>query len=113
MTDRNEYIAGLRQFADWLEQNPEIPAADPQRLLLPLHTNPAVEAFAAEHDLKVTVDDEGNASCSLQFGLLTYHVYGYVDFKQHCADLDAKRARRWAEANGMTISSADTEAATS
>ncbi|MGW7053066.1 hypothetical protein [Streptomyces sp. NPDC054887] len=111
MTDRTEYIAGLRQFADWLEQNPEIPVSR-QRLLLALQTNPAVEAFAAEHGLTVTFDGEGNAFCSLQFGLIQYYAYGYADFKQHCADLDAKRARKWAETNGLAFVPADSKAVT-
>jgi hypothetical protein len=103
MSDRTEYIAGLRAFADWLESNPDVREPQEQRLLLSLSTNPAVEAFAAEHGLDVTIDDDGNASCELTFGSITYHAYGYRDFAEHCAATDEKRARAWAEKNGVAL----------
>ena len=101
-TARDEYIAGLRAFTDFLEQNPGVePQA--QRLLLALTTNAAAEQFAAEHGLTVEYDDEGNASCDLKFGPVVYHAYGYVDFAEHCEQNTERRARRWAEAKGLAI----------
>lgn len=107
MADRTEYIAGLRKFADWLESNPNVPESWGERLLLALHTNTAVEEFATAHGLRVAYDDEGNASCDMVFGPITYHVYGYVDFDEHCARNDERKARRWAAKQGMVIRPAD------
>ncbi|MGW3594951.1 hypothetical protein [Streptomyces sp. NPDC005167] len=103
MNDRDQYIAGLREFADWLEQHPTVAAPNAQRLLLPLSTNPKVEAFAAEHGLTVDTDDEGNMSVELQFGPISYHVYGYANFAEHCAKDNERRARQWAEAQGLEL----------
>lgn len=103
MTDRTEYIAGLRAFADWLENNPEVREPQAERLLLALSTNPAVEEFAAEHGLEVTIDAEGNASCDLLFGSITYHAYGYEDFAEYYAKSQERQARTWAEKNGVAL----------
>ena len=103
MTNRDEYISGLRQLADWLEQHPDVEEPQSQRLLLSLLTNPAVEEFAAEHGLTVGYDGEGNASCDLTFGPIVYHAYGYVDFAEHCKAANERNARSWAEKNGLDI----------
>ena len=99
---RDEFTAGLRAFADFLEQNPSVETQS-QRLLLALTTNEATEAFAAEHDLTVVYDGEGNASCDLKFGPIVYHVYGYRDFAEHCEKNNEQRARSWAESKGLAI----------
>ncbi|MFD6874496.1 MULTISPECIES: hypothetical protein [unclassified Streptomyces] len=104
--DRILLIAGLRALACWLETTPQAPSPGNQRMLLPLHVNSAVEAFAAEHGLTVTHDDEGNASADMRFGPLSYHVYGYRDFDEHCENADARTARRWAARNGLRITEA-------
>lgn len=98
-----EFTTGLRAFADWLDAHPETKAPGDQRFLLALHTNPAVEQFAAEQGLTVAYDDEGNASCALTFGPITYYAYGYVDFAAHCDKSDERTARKWAGRKGMTI----------
>ncbi|WP_145503208.1 hypothetical protein [Streptomyces sp. CFMR 7] len=103
MNDRTEYIAGIRAFADWLENNPTVPSPGDQRLLLALSTNSAVEEFAAQHNLAVVTDDEGNMSAELTFGSIAYHAYGYVDFGQHVAAMNERRARKWAEEQGLEI----------
>lgn len=100
--ERAQYVAGLRGLADWLECS-AAPVPTSQRLLLPLHSNPAVEAFAAEHDLEVVYDREGNASADLRFGQITYHAYGYVDFAEHCERSNERQARAWADQNGLVL----------
>lgn len=103
MTDRNEYIAGLREFADWLEKNPAVETPYGERFLLALTTNPAVEAFATKHGLTVDTDDDGNTSADLHFGPIRYHAYGYADFTAYTAEWDEKRARRWVEKQGLEL----------
>lgn len=103
MSERDAYIDGLRDLAEWLEKNPTVTVPSSDKLLLPLHTNEAVEQFAAEHGVTFAIDENGNASLDFDFGPITYHAYGYADFKQYCADHDERRAREWADGNGMTI----------
>lgn len=107
--ERAQYVAGLRGLADWLECS-AAPIPTGHRLLLPLHSNPAVEAFAAEHDLEVVYDREGNASADLRFGQIAYHVFGYVDFGKHCERAEERQARAWADRNGLVLRSAGEEA---
>ncbi|MGW1498953.1 hypothetical protein ACWCQW_10335 [Streptomyces mirabilis] len=102
-SERDEYIAGLRQFADWLEQHPDVEAPTVDRMLLPLNTNSAVEEFAAAHELAVTVDSSGNAEAVLHFGPVKYVAYGYADFKAFCEKRAEEQARRWAETNSMDL----------
>jgi hypothetical protein len=108
---RAAFIAGTRKFADWLEANPQFTAPLDSRFLLALHTNPAVEEFAAEHGLTVAYDDEGNASADLHFGPVVYHAYGYVDFIAHCERNHERQARRWAENKGLALVPQQTTAA--
>ncbi|WP_086710280.1 hypothetical protein [Streptomyces antimycoticus] len=105
--NRAAFVAGLRALADFLEATPSVPEADGQRLLLPLHTNPAVEAFAAEHNLTVEYNAEGNASADLVFGPVVYHAYGYVDFIEHCERSNERNAREWAARKGLEIRPAE------
>jgi hypothetical protein len=95
-----QVVAGLRAFAEFLEQHPQVPVST-QRVQLPLTTNDAVTAFAAEHGLTVNYDDEGNGSCNILFGLITLHAYGYADFAKHCEKNDERNARKWAKNNGL------------
>lgn len=107
------HIDALRALADWLEANPAAPVASiGQQFTVPLHTNSAVEAFAAEHNVEVQYDDEGNAEASVRFGPVVYRAYGYVDFKEHCERSDENRARRWAARKGMEIRPVGAEAVT-
>ncbi|WP_405883555.1 hypothetical protein OG747_36260 [Streptomyces sp. NBC_01384] len=108
---RTEYIAGLREFADWLEQNPQIEAPTNSRMLLPLTTNPAVEEFANIHGLTVEVDSDGNASADLKFGPIVYLAYGYADFQEFVKQNNEKQARDWADKNDMVIQPRDGGAA--
>ncbi|MER6350564.1 hypothetical protein ABT186_01605 [Streptomyces sp. NPDC001634] len=101
--NRDEYIAGLRELADWLEQHPEYGTPVTSQMLLPLTTNSAVEDFAAAHGLTVEVDDDGNASTDIKFGPISYHAYGYADFNKHVKQLNERRARTWAAKNDMVI----------
>ncbi|MFE9432914.1 hypothetical protein [Streptomyces sp. NPDC006640] len=100
---RDAYIAGLREFADFLEQHPAVRSPDSAYMLLPLTTNAAVDEFAATHDLAPVTDAEGNRSAELTFGPIVYHAYGYVDFAEHVKQGQEKQARTWAEENGMVI----------
>jgi hypothetical protein len=109
-TDRNpraEAIEGLRDLAAFLEANPSVPTFGAQQVLLPLSSNQEVENFAAEHQLTVKYDEEGNASADLKFGPITYHTYGYVDFQEHLKRRAEKSARSWAERNGLELRPAE------
>lgn len=100
---RAAYVAGLRDFADFLESTDvEVPRTQ-RTLLLSLSLNSAVEAFAAKHGLTVGYDAEGNASADLVFGPVVYHAYGYVDFAEHCDRNNERTARTWAELHGLEI----------
>lgn len=101
--DRDTYIAGLRDLADWLEKHPDVELPTTDRLLLPLTTNPALEEFASAHGLTVEVDEDGNASANLKFGPITFHAYGYANFQEHVKQLNERQARSWADKNGMVI----------
>jgi hypothetical protein len=105
---RAAYIQSLRELAGWLADNPSapIPSASNQQMSMPVMTNEAVEAFATEHHLPVAFDDDGNASCDVRFGPIAFHVYGYVDFTAHLAQMNERRAREWAEQQGLVIQSA-------
>ncbi|MCX5138375.1 hypothetical protein [Streptomyces sp. NBC_00338] len=103
MTDRTEYIAGLRELANWLEINPTGPFPSDNRLLVPLVTNDAVAAFATEYGASVTTNKDDNTSAELRFGSLTYYAYGYADFTDHLAKQNEKQARAWAEKQGLEL----------
>ncbi|MFZ3592246.1 hypothetical protein [Streptomyces sp. BH104] len=103
MTDRNEYIRGLRQLADWLESNESAPTPYVADVLLPLNSNQAVEEYAASHVLGVRYDSAGNARAVVSFGPIEYHAYGYADWDRHIAEHSEQQARTWANANDMTI----------
>lgn len=109
-SDRDAFVQGLRDLANWLTAHPTAPAPYGQRLLMPLSTNEAVAEFAAAHGLTVEHDAEGNASADLTFGPITYHVYGYLDFAAHYERIDERRARAWADRTGATITPANSEA---
>ncbi|MGW3321077.1 hypothetical protein [Streptomyces virginiae] len=93
---------GLRELADWLDANPDVPL-QATRILLALSTNPAVAEFAAQHGWPVTRDGEGNASAERTFGPITFHAYGYVDFAAHYAASSERQARKWAAEQGLEI----------
>ncbi|QQC89869.1 hypothetical protein [Streptomyces alfalfae] len=109
---RREFIAGLRALADFLEATPSVPcSSSEERLLLPLHTNTAVQEFAAAHGLTVEYDEDGNAQINLPFGPITYNVYGYADFDAHYARRQEKQARTWAADHGLALFPAEGGAA--
>ena len=101
--DRDEYIAGLRELADWLEANPETSVPTDGEILLPLMTNEAVETHAVAAGLEVRYNSEGNASAIAKFGVITYRAYGYTDWDEHYAQHQEKTARTWADKNDMVI----------
>ncbi len=103
MERRAEFIAGVRALAAWLEVNPQVPAPGDRRFLLALLTNGAVEAFAAEHGLRVCYDEEGNASCRVIFGPVCYRAYGYVDFQAHCERSEKRDAEQYATRHGLQL----------
>jgi hypothetical protein len=100
---RTEYIAGLRELANWLKQNPGIDVPSSADILLPLTKNDVVEAQAAAASLDVRYDSGGNASATIEFGPIIYRAYGYADWDQHYAQQKEKRARDWANENDMVI----------
>jgi hypothetical protein len=107
--EKQSRIDGLRGLADWLESSPTVPVPNygPERFVVPLHTNQAVEAFAAEHGMTVEYDDEGNARVTVAFGPVQYEAYGYVDFLQHCERSAERNARSWAERKGLELRPAE------
>lgn len=100
---RDTYIASLREFADWLEQHPDVKTPSSNRFLLPMTTNPPVAEFAAEHGLTVEVDSNGNTEAVLNFGSIKYVAYGYADFNEFCKQNSENQARSWANENGMVL----------
>src|SRR4051812_28440524 len=97
------FATGLYDLADWLTEH-DIPLlGSTERILYPLHTNAAVEDFAARAGLSVVYDDEGNASATATFGPVCFHVYGYADraatFRRH----DERQARQFAAENGLEL----------
>ncbi|MFE5368103.1 hypothetical protein [Streptomyces mirabilis] len=101
--NRTEYIAGLRQLADWLEQHPDADVPYVADIAVPLFSNEAVEAFAAGNGLEVRIDSDGNASATVPFGRLVYRVYGYANWDAWKIHHDEKTARNWADKNDMVI----------
>lgn len=101
--DRTEYIAGLRELADWLARNPETSVPTVADILHPLMTNEAVEAHAASNGLEVRYDSDGNASADSKFGPIVFRAYGYADWGQHLAKSQEQSARTWADKNDMVI----------
>lgn len=106
-TAREAFVTGLRQMADWLAVNPQVPTFERQTFLLPLHTNDAVVELAASLSLEVDYDHRGNASVKLHFGPVQFQAYGYVDFDATRAAIEERDARAWADKNGMQITVAD------
>lgn len=102
-TDRAQFTAGLRQFADFLDAHEQYPTPSDQRILLSLLTNDAVTEFAQQHGLNTAADGEGNLSVDLCFGPIVYHAYGYVDFAAHQAAHNERQARNWADRNGLEL----------
>lgn len=103
MTDRNEYIRGLRELADWLEQNPEVAVPYVKAIAVPLSTNARVADFALAAGVEIVTDDDGNTEARVCFGSLTYYGYGYADFSATVAKSSEENARTWADKNNMTI----------
>lgn len=100
---RDEYIAGLRELADWLEQHPGVEVPYVKDISVPLASNPRVAEFAAAAGVDVQTDKAGNTSARIEFGSLTYYAYGYADWNQHLADHYEGLARNWADKHGMVI----------
>jgi len=102
--ERDAYIAGLRELADWLEQHPDV--AFPRystAINVPLHDNARVEEFASAAGIEVEVDEAGDTSADIKFGPVVYHAYGYADWDRHIADHTENQARTWADKHDMVI----------
>lgn len=107
---RAAYVDGLRAFADFLESTEVAVPSAGQQMLLPVHTNDAVEAFAAEHGLTVQTSEDGaKKSAVFTFGPIEYKVYGYRNFAEHCDQTDEATAHRWAARHGVELPSAAAE----
>lgn len=109
--DRSEYIAGLRQLADWLEQCPGVAVPYVKDISVPLNSNPGVAEFAAAAGVDIETDDVGNTQATIQFGPLKYYGYGYADWDNHLAEHYENQARAWADKNDMVIQPRDGGAA--
>lgn len=102
---RDAFVDGMREFADFVDSHPDVQTPHRQKLLLALHTNDAVLAFAARFGRAkdVRIDNDGNASFDLSFGPVVYHAYGYLDFTDHCKRQAESRARDWAAEHNMAL----------
>lgn len=108
--EQRAFVDGLVELAGWLETRPDAVPVYSNRILLALHTNGAVEDFAARHGFEVAYSDpEGNASANIQFGAITFHVYGYFDWDEHCERAERRDAEAYAAKHGMTLVPADTD----
>ena len=103
--ERDAFVDGLRQFADFLDSHPDVETPRDEKFLLALHTIDAVVSFAARFDRadEVQIDADGNASFELAFGPIVYHAYGYADFDDFCNRLYESRARDWAAKHNMAL----------
>jgi hypothetical protein len=102
--NRADYINGLRNLADWLEQNPSVPVPEyADRILVPLMTNADVEQVAEAASLTVECDKDGNAAATFDLGPIEYRLYGYADWDTWRVKHAENTARDWAAKNGMTI----------
>ena len=106
-TARDDYIASLRQLADWLEQHPGVAVPYTKQISVPLNSNPRVAEFAAAAGVDVETDSEGNTQASIKLGVLTYYGYGYADWDRHLAEHYENQARAWADKHGMSIEPRD------
>lgn len=95
------FATGLYDLADWLTEH-DIPVYDKQ-ILHSLHSNAAVEEFAAGLGLTVIYDAEGNASTTIDFGPVSFQAYGFVDFATTRRRLDEREARRFAADHGLEL----------
>jgi hypothetical protein len=105
------YITGIREYASWLADHPDVEPPHDERILHPVHTNHAVTQFAAAHGLTelITFDIEGNASVDVVFdGGLRLHVYGYRDWAATADRIDADCARKYAQRQGLRLVPDDT-----
>jgi len=110
MARRADLVAGLRGLADALESDVSMPLPYSKDFSVPLSTNGAVEEFAAGRGMTVVYDGEGNARAEIELGPVSYYVYGYRDFDEHCERRAERDARRWAESKGLEIRPVDAEA---
>lgn len=105
--NRDAYIAGLRELADWLEQHPGVAVPYTKEISVPLHSNPKVAEFAAAAGVGVATDEAGNTEARVKFSGLTYYGYGYADWDQHLAEHYESQARDWADKHDMVIQPRD------
>lgn len=101
--DRDGYIAGLRDLADWLERHPDVAVPVVKSIQVSLITNQRVAEFAAAAGTDVETDGAGNTRATLQFGSLTYFAIGYADWDRHYAEHKESQARTWADEHDMVI----------
>lgn len=103
---REQFVAGLRDLADWLEETPQVPVpGNPQSVLLYLRTDEEVVRLAEA--IGHTADRADHvAAFDVVFGPITYHVYGYEDFAAHLDRNQEATARDWAARHGMAIAPA-------
>lgn len=105
--NRDEYIASLRELADFLEQHPGVDVPYVKEISVPLRENARVEQFAAAASADITTDEAGNTEARIKFGVLTYYGYGYADWDNHLAEHNEDQARTWADKHGMVIEPRD------
>lgn len=111
MTNREQFIQGLRQFADWLAANPNMPTPHPQDFLAPLPTNRTVLDIAEHLNTEVSTDAEGNCRTRLSFGPVGYRAFSYADFQAHLDRSEAITAQLYAERHNLTLTPKNQETA--
>ncbi|MEY9876596.1 hypothetical protein ABH931_006106 [Streptacidiphilus sp. MAP12-33] len=110
MTEREQFIQGLRQLVDWLTLNPDIPAPTSRQFLVPLHSNAPVRQLAEHLGTDLATDEHGNCSTEVTFGPVTYLAYGYVDFTAHMERRSAENAENYAQRHNLTLTPKETAA---
>ncbi len=105
-TERAEFIAGLRAFADLIESDPLIPSpksADLWAFIQEHNTGLAqderyaiVHDFADAHDVAVTEDYKGDRSADKRFGPVLLRVVAFADKKPEARTVTRPHTRQTA-----------------
>lgn len=109
MTEREQFIQGLRQLVDWLTVNPDAPLPN-SLVCIPLHNNEPVRQLAEHLGTDLVTDAEGNCSTEITFGPIQYHAYGYADWTGHIDRRAAENAENYARRHNLTLTPKETAA---
>jgi hypothetical protein len=102
-----EFVTGLFALAGWMTHHKLTPPRIGTTIVHPLHTNAAVEEFAARTGLTVDYDEHGNASATAAFGPVEFNAYGYLDYEADRRRVEEGAAREYAAKHGLALVPAD------